>query len=203
MKRFSMTRSVFFSLLACLLLAACSEDQRDWVGLGKEAPNEYRVISRPPLTLPPEYHLRPPRLSEEEAALKREALANKNRAVLRGEVQTEGPVYRPEISEDVSEAEWSLIRRASQSSKVTVDQSAAEEMAEDTALPDVDDIHSDAPISVHDRITPDAVDTKKDETKTAADDEIKEEDTEALQERLDQFMGNDRDDPGSTTRDNF
>jgi len=46
-------------LLACL--AACnSEDMRDSLGLNRKAPDEYRVFSRPALSVPPEFNLRPP-----------------------------------------------------------------------------------------------------------------------------------------------
>ena len=45
---------------ACLILAACGDDASDAFGYGKSAPDEFTVISRPPLILPPDYNLRPP-----------------------------------------------------------------------------------------------------------------------------------------------
>lgn len=42
-----------------LSLAAC-EGVRDQLGLNKTSPDEFRVVSRAPLTLPPEFNLRPP-----------------------------------------------------------------------------------------------------------------------------------------------
>jgi hypothetical protein len=51
--------------LACLLLAAtlalgaCS-DARKAIGWEKSTPDEFRVVSRAPLTLPPDFGLRPP-----------------------------------------------------------------------------------------------------------------------------------------------
>ena len=45
---------------ACLMLAACGDDASDAFGYGKSAPDEFTVISRPPLILPPDYNLRPP-----------------------------------------------------------------------------------------------------------------------------------------------
>ena len=44
----------------CLMLAACGDDASDAFGYGKSAPDEFTVISRPPLILPPDYNLRPP-----------------------------------------------------------------------------------------------------------------------------------------------
>ena len=45
---------------ACLMMAACGDDASDAFGYGKSAPDEFTVISRPPLILPPDYNLRPP-----------------------------------------------------------------------------------------------------------------------------------------------
>lgn len=48
-------------LLLPLLLAACDNtDVRDTLGLNRDAPDEFRVVSRPPLSVPPEFTLRPP-----------------------------------------------------------------------------------------------------------------------------------------------
>ncbi|MGP1253694.1 MAG: DUF3035 domain-containing protein [Kiloniellales bacterium] len=46
--------------LATLALAGC-EGAREQLGLDKQAPDEFRVVSRAPLTVPPEFALRPPR----------------------------------------------------------------------------------------------------------------------------------------------
>jgi hypothetical protein len=48
-------------LVPCLLLLACSgQDARETLGLIREAPDEFVVVSRPPLTVPPDFELRPP-----------------------------------------------------------------------------------------------------------------------------------------------
>ncbi|MFO0109382.1 MAG: DUF3035 domain-containing protein [Alphaproteobacteria bacterium] len=48
-------------LVPCLLLLACSgQDARETLGLTREAPDEFVVVSRPPLTVPPDFELRPP-----------------------------------------------------------------------------------------------------------------------------------------------
>jgi hypothetical protein len=47
------------ALGAAVLLGGC-EGVRDSLGLGKNPPDEFQVVSRAPLSLPPDYALRPP-----------------------------------------------------------------------------------------------------------------------------------------------
>ena len=47
-------------LTAAALASGCSTLQRS-MGQGKIVPDEFRVVTSAPLTLPPEYSLRPPR----------------------------------------------------------------------------------------------------------------------------------------------
>ncbi len=54
----SVVLPVVFS--AALLTACQSNSVRDLVGLDKSAPDEFRVVSRPPLSVPPQFNLRPP-----------------------------------------------------------------------------------------------------------------------------------------------
>lgn len=61
MKRFS---TPCFVLLPLLLGACESDDVQKTLGLNREAPDEFIVVSRPPLSLPPEFTLRPPRPGE-------------------------------------------------------------------------------------------------------------------------------------------
>lgn len=52
-------------LALTLALAACTNaGVRDSLGLNREAPDEFVVVSRPPLSVPPEFELRPPRPGE-------------------------------------------------------------------------------------------------------------------------------------------
>lgn len=47
-------------MLACTLLAACggeSENVRDSLGISRAAPDAFKVVSRPPLSVPPEFRL--------------------------------------------------------------------------------------------------------------------------------------------------
>lgn len=49
-------------LAAALLLSACSgSDVKGTFGLNRTAPDEFVVVSRPPLSVPPEFDLKPPR----------------------------------------------------------------------------------------------------------------------------------------------
>jgi len=52
-------------LALALVLGACSNVRKQF-GLTKQAPDEFRVVSRAPLTLPPDYNLRPPRPGAEQ-----------------------------------------------------------------------------------------------------------------------------------------
>ncbi len=58
------TRSFFlFSLVS---LAACSgQEVQETFGMNRKAPDEFVVYSRPPLAVPPEFDLKPPRPGEE------------------------------------------------------------------------------------------------------------------------------------------
>ncbi len=46
--------------LALILLSGCGGDTAKILGFEKEAPDEFQVVSRAPLSLPPDYGLRPP-----------------------------------------------------------------------------------------------------------------------------------------------
>ena len=57
-----MTALRLFPLAGLLLLGACSGDElsRNF-GLSRDAPDEFQVTTRAPLSMPPDYSLRPPR----------------------------------------------------------------------------------------------------------------------------------------------
>ena len=48
-------------LAISLVVTGCSDSFKEQIGLGKRAPDEFRVVSRAPLSLPPDYNLAPPR----------------------------------------------------------------------------------------------------------------------------------------------
>jgi|TARA_Y100000588_G_scaffold82294_1_gene86710 hypothetical protein len=50
------------------LLVGCSVDSvRETMGMGKRSPDEYLIVERAPLSVPPSYELRPPSASDLEA----------------------------------------------------------------------------------------------------------------------------------------
>ncbi|MSP47744.1 MAG: DUF3035 domain-containing protein [Alphaproteobacteria bacterium] len=54
-------RSCLRALLpALVLLGGCGDEMRKSFGLGKSAPDEFQVVRRAPLSLPPDFSLRPP-----------------------------------------------------------------------------------------------------------------------------------------------
>jgi hypothetical protein len=62
MSRNLRTRRLRLLLLApaLLVLAGCGDEIRKSLGLGKNAPDEFQVVRRAPLSLPPDFSLRPP-----------------------------------------------------------------------------------------------------------------------------------------------
>ena len=53
-------RKALLCLAALALTTSCSGDVKSKLGLEKTAPDEFTVVSNPPLTLPPDFNLRPP-----------------------------------------------------------------------------------------------------------------------------------------------
>lgn len=49
------------TLSSALLLTACGGDMKEELGLKKAPPDEFSVVTRAPLSVPPDYTLRPPR----------------------------------------------------------------------------------------------------------------------------------------------
>jgi hypothetical protein len=55
--------SRFFFVVSILVLSGCS-DVRSTLGLERSSPDEFSVVTRAPLSLPPSYDLRPPHAGE-------------------------------------------------------------------------------------------------------------------------------------------
>lgn len=53
--------SLVVGLAATIVMVGCSEKSGNILGFEKSAPDEFAVVKRAPLTLPPEFGLRPPR----------------------------------------------------------------------------------------------------------------------------------------------
>lgn len=77
----------YFLLLVPVLLAACEGNVQETLGLNREAPDEFTVVSRPPLTVPPEFALTPPRPGEAPLGFEAD---DKARALLTGGQYTAG-----------------------------------------------------------------------------------------------------------------
>ena len=56
----SLSRSIVLLGFVGLLLSACGELRQD-LGLGRTPPDEFAVVERPPLSMPPDFGLIPPR----------------------------------------------------------------------------------------------------------------------------------------------
>ena len=61
------THVIFASLaVASLVMSGCTTAAKG-LGLTKDAPNEFNILTKAPLIIPPEYNLKPPRLGESSA----------------------------------------------------------------------------------------------------------------------------------------
>ncbi len=56
--------SIPAAVAAAVLLAGCGGGVKQSLGIAKRAPDEFSVVTRAPLTMPPDYGLRPPRPGE-------------------------------------------------------------------------------------------------------------------------------------------
>ncbi len=79
------SRLLTLSLTGILLVACSGSDVKKNLGLNKPAPDEFMVLARPPLTVPPEFNLPAPeqatRMKEEQSrASARQLLFEKNAA---------------------------------------------------------------------------------------------------------------------------
>jgi hypothetical protein len=77
-------------LMMTLLLAGCGgqgKNARDLLGLGRKTPDEFKVVSRPPLTIPPDFTLRPPTEGEDYTA--QPAADSAARALVTGKDETD------------------------------------------------------------------------------------------------------------------
>lgn len=61
-----MKSTVLFAICALHVLTACGGNSvKDTLGLGRRAPDEFKVVARPPLSVPPQFSLRPPSANAE------------------------------------------------------------------------------------------------------------------------------------------
>ena len=103
----TMIKKILLSVLCVGGLAACDSTQ-ETLGLNKQAPDEFKVVKRAPLELPPSYTLRPPRPGAprpQEQTTSQEAAAT----IFGDEAATSAPI-------DASSGEAALLSRAGGSS---------------------------------------------------------------------------------------
>ncbi len=56
----NLTSNVLPTLFLCGALVGCGDSWSENFGFNKSSPDEFNVVTRPPLALPPDYNLRPP-----------------------------------------------------------------------------------------------------------------------------------------------
>ena len=96
-------------LAAALVLSACGERMREAFGYGKQAPDEFLVLTKSPLVIPPDYALRPPSSSADKSA----SPASAARAALLGQ---KPPALGP-VGEEVSPGEKELLEESGASNQ--------------------------------------------------------------------------------------
>ena len=101
-----------FTLTAAMVLAlsACSGIQKQ-LGLTKQSPDEFKVVSQAPLSLPPDYSLRPPEPGIPRPQGGSTSQQAKN-AIVRLQPPEAGSLEPPLESDDRSLAELSLLKAA-------------------------------------------------------------------------------------------
>jgi len=88
------SKFIFFLLPLVFITAGCDKT-KEVLGLKRERPDEFQVIERPPLSMPPGYGLRPPHPGEEGKAMhspQKEAeasLLGEEQSSVEGESETE------------------------------------------------------------------------------------------------------------------
>lgn len=107
MTRFSaMFRPILLAVLAAFTLSAC-ENAREAIGIGKQSPDEFAVVTRAPLSMPPDFGLRPPRPGAERPQEK--AITESARDLL---VKSEGATASAPQGPGTTEGETALLAKA-------------------------------------------------------------------------------------------
>jgi Protein of unknown function (DUF3035) len=92
-------RLILVASIAALSLGGCAS-VRQALGSEKTAPDEFRVVSKAPLVVPPEFNLRPPRPGEARPM------------ELRADLQARTAVFGVQMGASASEGEKALVARA-------------------------------------------------------------------------------------------
>ena len=84
--------------VAGVLHAGCSLDStRDALGMGKQSPDEYLIVERAPLSVPPDYELRPPSATD-VAAQYADLRERAERILLGSENANDDPISDSEVA---------------------------------------------------------------------------------------------------------
>jgi hypothetical protein len=122
-------RSLIALGTAALLLSACGDVRQD-LGLGRNPPDEFAVVDRPPLSMPPDFDLRPP----EPGAPRPQSIDLKQRA---SDVLFAGD--NSATDKDTSDSEKALLKetgadKANADIRQTVDREASQKVVGTTHL---------------------------------------------------------------------
>lgn len=100
-------RSVPFAMVGLLLALTACEGAREAIGITKQSPDEFAVVTRAPLSLPPDYGLRPPQPGERRPQ-EQEVKDSARDTVFRGG----RPAPQSAASSNVSRGEAALLANA-------------------------------------------------------------------------------------------
>lgn len=110
----NISRKVLIVAGLALTATACSSEVKESLGLKRNVPDEFRVIARPPLSVPPNFSLRPP--LDEEPVTKKTQMRDEARKVLISEDAqgTVGAVPTPQVTtnDPISPAERKFLSNA-------------------------------------------------------------------------------------------
>ncbi len=96
----------FWGVILCLAVLAGCTDLKRGLGFEKNVPDEFRVVTRPPLTLPPDYNLRPPG----ESVSRTPTAQSRASSLLKGGESVESPAVQSGTPRALSETV--LLRKA-------------------------------------------------------------------------------------------
>ena len=141
--KLSLTPRLLFLFLPLLMTACDNGGMRESLGLTRDAPDEFSVVSRPPLSMPPDFTLRPPKPGEPPLATPADVKA---RSLLTGKAPSTSPtdaskLVQPTVdtavtpvvaSDPLTGGESSLLKRAGADK---ADDSIRDKLATDAVTP--------------------------------------------------------------------
>ncbi len=118
-----LSKTWFLCALAALALAGCS-NAKEQLGLTRKSPDEFAVIKRAPLAMPPDYALRPP--APGAARPQEEAVETQAREVVFGQQGQPAPASRTPTSTESAVLQQAGAQAADPSIRSVVDKEAGE-----------------------------------------------------------------------------